>query len=581
MKLNFDYYKENDTYELKRKEKDFDDTIKELDNIRKNLIYSYDFKQNSNVLEIGALVGEITEALCEKNEKVISIAFEQQEAETIAKKCEAEEKLEIIVGKLQDIKLKEKFDYITLIGILEYAQHIFDGEEPAKELVKYCVNLLKPNGKLLIATDNKFALKSYVGDFDECTGNTFDSITGYKSSKKEYKLGKKKIEAILKDVGLNYYKFLYPLPNYKLPSLIFSDEYLPTSSKINGYFPCYHKESSIFFSEVDAYDTIIKEDNQMFPFFANSYFIEASQDEFENDTKYVSFNNYRKEEYQLMTKIKERTVEKTYLNEKSKMHLDNMIENIKKLREANIEILDYEQDGKVISQFVEGKLASQIISDNTQNPAKIFEILNKYKETINKMAIPYQEEKQTVLEKYIPDIDKEILKEFHYLENGYWDMILKNCFIIENKYVFFDQEWVEENVPTEFLIYRSIVNIEKLRNKIEEYEIYEKMGIKKYISIFEELDRRITENIMDKQLFEFYTRKYNNPIYENYVLKGDINNLTRDKNELEKSKKQLETEIFEYKDKILKLNNELKDIYESKTWKLAKKLADIKHTFTK
>ena len=107
------------------------------------------------------------------------------------------------------------------------------------------------------------------------------------------------------------------------------------------------------------------------------------------------------------------------------------------------------------------------------------------------------------------------------------------------------------------------------------------MGIKKYSSIFEELDRKITENIMDKQLFEFYTRKYDNPIYENYVLKGDINNLTRDKTELEKSKKQLETEIYGYKDKISKLNNELKDIYQSKTWKVAKKLADIKHTFTK
>ena len=93
---------------------------------------------------------------------------------------------------------------------------------------------------------------------------------------------------------------------------------------------------------------------------------------------------------------------------------------------------------------------------------------------------------------------------------------------------------------------------------------------------------------MDKELFEFYTRKYNNPIYENYVLKGDINNLTRDKTELEKSKKQLETEIYEYKDKIYKneveiskLNNEIKDIYKSKTWKVAKKLADIKNTFTK
>ena len=87
-----------------------------------------------------------------------------------------------------------------------------------------------------------------------------------KAAQKNINWEKIKIEEILKNVGLNYYKFLYPLPNYKLPSLIFSDEYLPTSSKINGYFPCYHKESSIFFSEVDAYDTIIKEDNKMFPF---------------------------------------------------------------------------------------------------------------------------------------------------------------------------------------------------------------------------------------------------------------------------------------------------------------------------
>ena len=44
--------------------------------------------------------------------------------------------------------------------------------------------MLKPNGKLLIATDNKFALKSYIGEKDECTGITFDSITGYKNCNK-------------------------------------------------------------------------------------------------------------------------------------------------------------------------------------------------------------------------------------------------------------------------------------------------------------------------------------------------------------------------------------------------------------
>lgn len=82
-------------------------------------------------------------------------------------------------------------------------------------------------------------------------------------------------------------------------------------------------------------------------------------------------------------------------------------------------------------------------------------------------------------------------------------MILKNCFIIDEECVFFDQEWVEENVPVEFLVYRSIVNVEKLRNKIEEYQLYEKMQIKEYIPLFEKLDGKIGAEIMDEKVFSF------------------------------------------------------------------------------
>lgn len=609
MRLNLDYYKKECDFELKpneeklieyinsNKEKDFEDIVRKdlsdevmlgLSNIRKNLIYSYEFNPNSIVLEIGAHLGELTGALCEKCKKVISIEQNKKRAEAISKRYENEENLELIVGKLQDIKFDEKFDYITIIGVLEYAQMIFDTETPALDLITYCKNLLKPDGKLLIATDNKFALKSYVGDIDKCTGITFDSITGYKNSRKTYKLGKKHIEDILNKVGLNYYKFFYPLPDYKLASLIFTDGYLPSSSKINGYFPYYKENSSIFYSEVDAYDAIIKENREMFPFFANSYFIEASQVDFKNDIKYVSFNNYRKEEYQLMTKIKEKVVEKTSINEKSKKHIGIMINNIQNLKNENIEILDQVEGDKVVSKFVNVKLASQLISDNVDKPEEILKILYKYKEEISKLSNPYNENEKTILEKYIPNIDKNILHKFQYLKKGYWDMILKNCFIIDDKCIFFDQEWIEENVPMEFLIYRSIVNIEKIRNKIEEYELYEKMRIKEFIPIFEQLDHKITEQIIDKEIFSFYQRKYKNPIYDNYTLQGEIGRLkkekediTRDKIELEKSKKQLENEIFGYKDDIEKLKLEINSIYQSKSWKVARKLSKIKHALKK
>lgn len=608
MILNLNYYKQENDFPLDEKEKKVieyindekkvledknigDEILLSLSDIRKNIVYAYDFKTSSTVLEIGAHFGETTEALCEKNLKVKSIEINKERAEAIAKRYKDLENLEIIVGKITDINFEEKFDYVTLFGILEYSQKIFNTEKPALDLILYCKNLLKEDGKLLIATNNKFALKSFVGDIDECTGITFDSITGYKSSDKTYKLGKKQIESILKEANFNYYKFFYALPDYKFPNLIFTDEYLPSSSKINGYFPYYQENSSIFYSEVDTYDTIIKEDKELFPFFANSYFIVASKEIIDNDTKYISFNNYRKEQYQLMTKIRENVVEKTSINKKSQEHLKNMMNNISNLKLQNIDILDDFDDNKIISKFVNAKLASQQISDNKDNLDEILKILNKYKETILSISTPYNENETTVIEKYLPDIDKDIINKFHYLKNGYWDMILKNCFIIEDKCVFFDQEWIEENVPAEFLIYRSIVNIETIRDKIKKYNLFEMMGIKDYINIFKQLDNKITEQVIDRRMFDFYQRKYKNPIYDNYNLQNEKvklieeNNRLKEENkntlELYEKNKDLSNKINEQNDKIQELYTEINKIYESKSWKVAKKLSKIKHFLKK
>ena len=593
MKLDFSYYKNDiyyntgknetkiieyiksnnfESYEEILEKDSSDEIILALSSIRNNMVYAYDFKPNATILEIGAHFGEVTNLLCEKASKVISIESVKSRAEAISKRCENKENLEIIVGNLEDIKLEEKFDYITLFGILEYAQIFFDTENPARDLINYCKQLLKEDGKILIATNNKFALKAYVGDIDECTNNTFDSITGYKSSKKTYKLGKQEIEKILEDLGLNYYKFLYLLPDYKLPNIAFSDEYLPSSSKINEYFPYYKDDSFIFFSEVDAYDTIIRENKELFKFFANSYFIEASAIEFKNDTKYVSFNNYRKKKYRLMTKIKEDVVEKTYTNPESKEHLENMSKNIQNMQEEGIEILDKYDNEKIISKFIKDKLVSQKISDNLDNKEYIINLLKKYKEQIYKISEEYDENKKTIFDEFLPEVDKEEIKKFKYLKSGYWDMIFKNCFLIEDKFVFFDQEWKEENIPVEFLLYRCIINIGKLRSKIEEYNLYEEMGIKQYIDLFEKLDNKISSEIFDNKIFELYTRKHINPIYENGKLKEDLNIEKSKTNELEKSINNLTNEIFQKDTEIKNLKKSLDDIYKSKSWKLIRGL---------
>jgi len=195
---------------------------------------------------------------------------------------------------------------------------------------------------------------------------------------------------------------------------------------------------------------------------------------------------------------------------------------------------------------------------------------------------------ETIFDKYMPDIDIEIKTQFRYLKNGYWDMILKNCFIIDGKCVFFDQEWKEANIPAEFLLYRSIVNVEKLRSKIEEYELFEKMGIQEYIPIFQELDRKITMEIIDEKIFAFYQKSHKNPIYENYELLKERKQLQEKIQELEMQIQQLETKgknIEEEKEQkeqeIVNLQGKINRIYESKSWKFVRKLSKIKHAFKK
>ena len=142
MKVNYDFYKGNDNYSDGKVEEDIIEYLKEygeknykeifkknsswpvfyhITPIRKNIINWYPFKTNAQVLEIGAGMGAITDILCEKAGHVTSVELSKQRASAIEIRCKNRENLEIIVANFNDIKFEKKYDYITLIGVLEYA----------------------------------------------------------------------------------------------------------------------------------------------------------------------------------------------------------------------------------------------------------------------------------------------------------------------------------------------------------------------------------------------------------------------------------------------------------------------------
>ncbi len=295
MKLNLDFYKGDDQYsdgdienELlnyteKYSETNMDEVFEadirwpifyHLTNIRKNIIQWYPMKKGASVLEIGAGMGAITSSLCDKADRVVCVELSKRRATAIANRNRERENLEIIVGNLNDVHFDEKFDYITLIGVLEYANLYTYTENPYIDFLNSIKKFLKKDGKLLIAIENKLGMKYFAGAPEDHTCIKYDGIIGYANKKGIQTFGKQELKALLSEVGLKYTKFYYPLPDYKLPNKIFSDEYLPNENTIQDYQVYYYEGTKIEFDEKKAYQQTIK--NGVFDIFANSFFIEAS-----------------------------------------------------------------------------------------------------------------------------------------------------------------------------------------------------------------------------------------------------------------------------------------------------------------
>ena len=299
MKINYDFYTGKDTYCDGDTEKDVIKFLEEygeenyqeifkkdirwpifyhITPIRKNIVNWYPFKENSEILEIGAGMGAITGALCDKAKKVTSIELSKQRATAIEKRCKNKENLELIVGNFNDIKLNKKYDYITLIGVLEYAPLYTNAENPFHNFLKQIKKLLKEDGKLLIAIENQYGIKYFAGSPEDHTGKKYDGITGYENKKGIRTFGKEELTKKLNKAGFANTKYYYPMPDYKLPNIIFSDEYEPNEETLKKYTPYLSEENSgVEFDEKEAIKDIVK--NKKFDFFANSYFIEASAKE--------------------------------------------------------------------------------------------------------------------------------------------------------------------------------------------------------------------------------------------------------------------------------------------------------------
>ncbi|MDO5151350.1 MAG: methyltransferase domain-containing protein [Oscillospiraceae bacterium] len=244
--------------------------------IRKNIVEWYPFKKNAEILEIGSESGVLTEVLCRNAKSVTCIEQSKQLSVVNATRNQNFSNLEIIIGSMKEIQLEQCFDYITLIGYLEYVRCFEDSKNPFVSFLKEIKKYLKKDGKILLAVQNKFGLKYWAGHAEDHTGEYFASIEGYNREKeKADSFSKNELKKIISEAGYQCQDFYYPFPEYKFPQQIFSDKFLPKEDDIICSRDSYDYDKYQTFDETAAFRNIIQ--SGYFDIFANSFFVELSQ----------------------------------------------------------------------------------------------------------------------------------------------------------------------------------------------------------------------------------------------------------------------------------------------------------------
>lgn len=106
-------------------------------------------------MEIGAECGSLTGLLCGKYKKVTAVELSKRRA-TVAQ-----------------LRYREKDN-------LEYQGTYTDSYSPYKDFLVKIKSLLKDDGKLLIAIENKYGVKYWCGAGEDHIGVPFDRLNQYK-----------------------------------------------------------------------------------------------------------------------------------------------------------------------------------------------------------------------------------------------------------------------------------------------------------------------------------------------------------------------------------------------------------------
>ena len=242
---------------------------------RGNILAPCLINKNDVVLEIGSECGALSSSILKYTENLDCIEVSKAQSEINYERNKEYNSLSIFVGNIKHIspQLGKKYDKIFLVGSLAQAsKYCPNSKNPYHELLLEAKKLLKENGQLFVAIENKYGMKYFNGAKEDYTGNAFESIEGYQTNAVKT-FSNVQLRKMLNEAGYKNVYFYYPLPDYKFPNVIYSEDYLPQIDGVTNVGHSLDRDRAVLFNEDKALGEAA--DSDMFEVFANSFLVKA------------------------------------------------------------------------------------------------------------------------------------------------------------------------------------------------------------------------------------------------------------------------------------------------------------------
>lgn len=422
---------------------------------RENILGWYPFKNNCTILEIGSGCGAITNMLCTKARKVVSVELEYNRAIINYERNKKNGNLVILVDNINDVELENKFDYVILNGVLEYAQKIVGNNDidGFNALLTKANSFLKKDGTMLLSIENRLGLKYLTGTKEDHLNSIFSGINGYLNSDIKT-FSKNELNDLLKKSNCKVAKWYYPYPDYKFPFEIFTDKSINKIYPISQSLPLDYNQIELMNTN-GLYKEFMK--NNIMQNFANSFLVEIGNTS-SNNIDYIKYSNLRNDKFSIYTTIDyvNGFAYKICISSEGLNHIKNISKN--NYHNKLFKTIKYDYfDNRAKCELVKGNnLLDEVLKDNS----KLIPIIKKiYNSIILEKAKVKKSSKS--FKSVFGNVEFDM--PLHWIKKINIDLALNNIYVSNDKndsYIIIDPEWqFDFFIPAEYVVWRILFNL--------------------------------------------------------------------------------------------------------------------------